>query len=63
MILFNKLFLCMQLLHPGLIWKMRVEIKLREKGYGWAENCNDLEQLAESGVKQGSGRGEEEWFG
>lgn len=34
MILFNKLFFCMQLLHPGLIWKMRVEIKLREKGYG-----------------------------
>lgn len=63
MVLFNKLLLCMQLLHPGLIWKIRVEIKLRERCYGWAETCNDLEQLAERGVKQGIGKGRRHGLG
>lgn len=49
MVLFNKLLLCMQLLHHGMIWDTRAGIKLREQCCGWAETCNEF---AERGVKQ-----------
>lgn len=42
----------MQLLHSGVIWKIRVENKA-QRGVLWLSR--DLEQSAERGVKQGLG--------